>query len=865
MVRCVDAGLAAVIFTVPLLMGGRVALGQFVLVALALWVAVCWCLRQCLATRGQWIRSPAGPLLAAALALVGLQLVPLPPAVLNAISPHLYESLPLWTPETDAPATLGVWTTLSLTPDATRTGFVVLAAFGLLLLSTVQRVRRVDDAERLLRWIALSTVAMAGFALVQHLLGNGKYFWFFEPPFQHAHANIRSVVTGSFTNRNHFAQFIALGIGPLIWWIYSGSQQGNDREPTRPDAFGRNSPRRDLKPGLRCVALAVCGFAGLMSLSRGGAIAMLAAATVCTLILYRGSFISRKSLLALIGAAAFLGAGLCIYGYELVAARVDDFKSLGKLDSKQTRQRLWQASAQGVADYPLAGTGLGSHCEVYPLYFQDGPESSGDLEFTHAESGYAQVPLETGIPGLLLVLVAVGLCVYWCLGAVGRGVSGRVRLCLAAIAASLAASFLHSAFDFVWYVPGCMIAVVISAACACRLWQMTRDQNGRPAAAVRIPRAGWAVATACLVLVGSFLLRHTLAAVMAEPAWNRYLRMSMARSLPEGLSSHDRLESMARELATVLRWRPDHARAHSRMASVQLRLFDHPKHVPVCPMGLVQVREAALASEFESSDALHDWLSRAFGRRWEHLTVALQHVRQAAALCPLQGEVYLYLAELSFLEGPRSPGKAVYTNQALKVRPFDGAVLFAAGQEAVLEGDLNLALKYWQASFAAGAAHQDRLIRALGGQVPVDFFLKTFQPNLATLKRMAAHYRQLDRPDELRLLWRHYARRTEQVARDLQGNEAAGLWVEAAGAHRAIDDLPQCIRCLRRAVRCDCLHYGARRALGIYLCDSKEYAEARQHLRWCLQRRPQDEQIRRKLEAAVDKQLRLAARATTAE
>ena len=55
----VDAGLAAVLFAVPLILGGRIALGQLVLVGLTFWIAVCWCIRQCLFPRATWIRSAA--------------------------------------------------------------------------------------------------------------------------------------------------------------------------------------------------------------------------------------------------------------------------------------------------------------------------------------------------------------------------------------------------------------------------------------------------------------------------------------------------------------------------------------------------------------------------------------------------------------------------------------------------------------------------------------------------------------------------------------------------------------------------------------------------------------------------------------
>ena len=50
----------------------------------------------------------------------------------------------------------------------------------------------------------------------------------------------------------------------------------------------------------------------------------------------------------------------------------------------------------------------------------------------------------------------------------------------------------------------------------------------------------------------------------------------------------------------------------------------------------------------------------------------------------------MFLGELCFLEGSRNSDKAVYVDQALWVRPFDGSVLFHAGREAWLAGDEEL-------------------------------------------------------------------------------------------------------------------------------------------------------------------------------
>ena len=215
LLRIVDGGLAGCIFVVPFLMGGRQALGQLALVTLAVVVALAWVVRQCLRREGKWRWSGAELLLSAGVALVLVQLAPLPPWLSSRLAPHTAEVLPLWSGQGETSAGLGTWCQVSLTPAATRAGLMILVAYGLLFLTTVQRIRNLEDVERLLRWCALSACAVAAFGLVQFLTSNNKFFWFYEHPY----SRTSDVVKGSFTNRNHFAHFLALGIGPLIWWV----------------------------------------------------------------------------------------------------------------------------------------------------------------------------------------------------------------------------------------------------------------------------------------------------------------------------------------------------------------------------------------------------------------------------------------------------------------------------------------------------------------------------------------------------------------------------------------------------------------------------------------------------------------------
>jgi len=857
LLRLVDAGLIAAVFLVPMLLGGRIALGQLVLVATSLWAAAFWCLRQSLFSEGFWVRSPAHPIVLAALVLVGLQLAALPPWAERTLSPKVCEVLPLWASEGSSCGAIGVWNTLSLTPAATRDGLIILLAFALLFLVTVQRVHRVEDAESLIRWIAFSTIAMAALALLQYFADNGKYFWFFEHPF----ANPSDSLKGSFTNRNHFAQFIALGIGPLIWWVKDGVERNLRGQQACHARLGRNSSGYDMAIGLRVLVLAVVVFAGLLSVSRGGTAAIFVAGLVSVVVLYRGSLLGGKEVLALLGVGLLVGACLCVYGYEMVANRLDDYRSVEELDKHGLRRRIWQTEIAGITDYPVVGTGLGSHCEVLPMYLP-GKDQFDAIEVTHAENGYLQIALETGTIGLLLALSAVGLCTYWCLACILRPVPRRVHLCFAAIAAGLAASFLHSLVDFVWYVPGCMVAVVILAACACRLWQQTGCERGDRTVFARVPRAGWLAALAFVAIIGYSMLQNRCRAVRAEAFWHDYLFLSRRTTELEETRDRKTLRTLAEKLSGVVKHQPDHARAHARLTAIHLRLFDRQEGPNVSAIDVKQVREAVLASRFESVEAMAAWLTRAFGRRCEHLYKALGHARRAVRLCPLQGEAYLYLAEVAFLEGHNRLKKGAYTDQALKVRPTDGAVLFAVGQEAVLANDFDKAITCWQASFQAGRAHQWKLLKHLAGQVPVAFLLRTFEPDLQALKYMRRLYRQRGLTNELHPVLKLLAEEYEKEARSLKGEAAANDWVQAAGIQSKLGNLAESLRCLRNALICDLSYYEGRFAMGKCLYQMNRHDEAEKHFSWCLRHKPRDDKVRALLEELVDRRLRMTARPT---
>ena len=235
----VDLGLAGVIFVAPYFFGGRHDLGRLVFVALVAVTAAAWWLRQSVRSQAGWRPTFAHAVLLLAIGLVALQIVPLPATWIERLAPRNAELLPLWQTQ-DGAVQLGRWSTLSLSPHATNKALALLLGYSLLFVVVVQRIDDAMDVRRLLRWIGMSAVLMAVFGLLQFFLSNGLFFWFIEHPFRRAD----KFVNGSFINRNHFANFLVLGVGPLVAWLVGAI--ATMRPPPRPAAqapLHRNTSR----------------------------------------------------------------------------------------------------------------------------------------------------------------------------------------------------------------------------------------------------------------------------------------------------------------------------------------------------------------------------------------------------------------------------------------------------------------------------------------------------------------------------------------------------------------------------------------------------------------------------------------------
>ncbi|NMC21435.1 MAG: O-antigen ligase family protein [Thermogutta sp.] len=965
-VRLCDQGLDALqpvcLFGVPLMMGGRHPLGHLLLVTTAGTMLLLWCLRRGLSARSPFTWTGAEWLAAAGVLLLGLQLVPMPPAVLSRLSPAVPSFLPLWFQQGNG--ALGAWPYLSLMPEETRLCLILFLSYFAVFWVTAQRIRTIADVERIFRYLAWAVTVVAGLGVLQHVAGNDKFFWFY----QHPYSTTADAVKGCFTNRNHFADFLALGIGPLLWWALGGGSAVTGREkggaasrrgatravfswsgsgkPAGPDAFSSHPAEGRW---LRMVLLGTVLFAGLLSLSRAGNVVLALALMITAAALYRGRILRPQGFAVLGFAVVLTAAALAIFGRDRVAERLDDLAALSweTLDRQASRTTVWRNTWRAAEDFPLVGSGAGSFRFVQALY--EGPRSHAEY-YSHAEQSYLQVLLETGWPGLGLLLCGWILVFVRAGRAAIRGPDPRHRMAAATAAAGLVAHALHGLVDFVFYVPGLTVTAVTLAACVWRLGDFAADSAstrrrgiangtsaspgnqrigesaspGRETKGVsaslgkeligasakfdtrrigasaspgkrRIAAGGgstaeergtaasrrlvWSAAALCVAVLTGVVVADRLPAVFAQQMWERYLILrrasesaSMDAWLQDGESPPERpaeserrvIELLTRAAEAEPRW----AEPHLRLAQAYLRRFHALQLGAENAMPLSQIRDAAVQSRFPSAAALEEWLAAAVGEHRRLLYLARHEADQAVRLCPLLGEAYLVLGELGFLRGEGDAELRQWTAQALRAAPYNGNILFEAGLQAFLAGDEAGWIDYWRRAFHAGRLHQRRLIRQLAGRASpehiaeeTEFLLRVFEPDLEAVRFMYRYYRKSYPAENLGPLAEAYLSALQSQIAGMENDPAAEAQLRLESHFILLErgDKVGALEAARQAAALDPNDYRSHHYLSQRLEELGHWAEAEEHVRWCLLRRPGHRPLERRLAALRERQLSGAA------
>lgn len=225
--------------------------------------------------------------------------------------------------------------------------------------------------------------------------------------------------------------------------------------------------------------------------SRGVMLSLLLATVTVAVVSYRhvsrGRFFGWLAIIA----AAYVLANLLLEGW--LAERLSSV--FDPTHSGHDRFLIWRQSWKMLQDAPWFGIGLGTYWLFWPPY-RDPLDSSAGF---YAHNDYLQIWIETGLPGLLLLLAAeVAVLMVFIRLLRDTRVPVAVRVESAGMLGGLLAIGFHAFFDFDLYVLPILLVIGLMLARMQQLGGAAASFTLRPAA--RFGRPAWRTITLLLVL-----------------------------------------------------------------------------------------------------------------------------------------------------------------------------------------------------------------------------------------------------------------------------------------------------------------------------------------------------------------------------
>jgi O-antigen ligase len=385
------------------------------------------------------------------LAVVILQLVPLPVNMIHLLSPYTVELRQELLQDLPDSAPYLERMSLSLYPYATWRGLrlsLMLATVFVVVLNVFRQPRQI---RRLLLAISIVGCVMALLALCQDLLGNGRIYWFFEIPKGHA-------LSGPFVHHSHYGQFMNLSMGAALGILLLKTHEAFQRQELSPAMVSDYMTSPEAKLLWFLMLFMVLGAASIFaSLTRGGILSMLIAGVMTTLFFgyQKKSLQGRGWLMAFMA----LGAFVCIV-YVGFDAIYDRLATLGNVPAAQGgRWDMLKNTLTAWQQFPILGSGLGTYEVVYPLF--DNTDTSALA--THAENEYVQMAAETGIVGLVVVLSFLAIIAIQYIRCL-RTQHSSLSIIVYGLGYGLCAVAIHSATDFGQHLPANAVLSILFCA-----------------------------------------------------------------------------------------------------------------------------------------------------------------------------------------------------------------------------------------------------------------------------------------------------------------------------------------------------------------------------------------------------------------
>ncbi|MEX0921667.1 MAG: O-antigen ligase family protein [Rhodovibrionaceae bacterium] len=354
----------------------------------------------------------------------------------------------------------------ALSPSAAGATLINVMGYGAAFWLALHLGRRSRDARLILGVLAVAMVAYALYGLAMLLGGFDRVLWYERWAY-------RDSVTSTFVNRNNYATYAGLGL-LLVLALFVEQIHAAARL-----AVG----------GLRAAIVGVIDESGTALWLLMTAVLVIAAALVLTgsragvgaagigvLALFAAFGLARgtRARIWLLGLVAILAAGAAIasIGGAYLLDRLVDLEA-----NATSRLELLKLALQQIAERPWFGHGPGSFPAVFELARSEAFDE--DLfSYQRVHNTYLEVALESGLPGLALLLGAIVWANLLCLRGVLRRREAYVFPAIGLAATALVA--VHSLVDFGLQIPAVSVTYfTLLGLGVAQSWRRS-DIEGRP-------------------------------------------------------------------------------------------------------------------------------------------------------------------------------------------------------------------------------------------------------------------------------------------------------------------------------------------------------------------------------------------------
>ncbi len=320
------------------------------------------------------------------LSYVFFQIIPLPPWVLQLLSPEIWGNYQ----NTIAVTNPSSWFSLSINKKATIGELYRYGAYFCFYFLTVQILTSHKKLDLTVNALLTFAPILSTFAIIQYYTSKDTIYWIREVP-------VNSIIFGPYVNHNHFAGLIEmilpiavamfLCLKPRVSYVMTWREKILDLF----DLQGFNSY---ILVGFSAILLAV---AIVLSLSRGAIISVGLALLIFTILLVISGRYRQKGWVFGVFILLFI-LSVQWFGWNTVFERFDRLEN-DRAEIYETRFDIWKDSSLIAKDLFITGAGFGSFKTIYPRYRTFGGEKS----VLHAHNDYLELLIEGGIISVLFV------------------------------------------------------------------------------------------------------------------------------------------------------------------------------------------------------------------------------------------------------------------------------------------------------------------------------------------------------------------------------------------------------------------------------------------------------------------------------